>query len=107
MHKLHLLLQRLADAGLEFVVVGGYAGVVHGSALITNAVDICAVLSPENVEKIRTALADVHPIHRVTHRHLSFLEHPAPGQPLNNLYLQTDDGVVDILSNILGLGDFA
>jgi hypothetical protein len=24
---------------LEFVVVGGYAGVVHGSALITNDVD--------------------------------------------------------------------
>ena len=47
MHKLHLLLQRLADAGLEFVVVGGYAGVIHGSALITNDVDICAVLSPK------------------------------------------------------------
>jgi len=29
MKSLHLLLQRLADAGLEFVVVGGFAGVLH------------------------------------------------------------------------------
>jgi len=107
MHQLHVILQRLADAGLEFVVIGGYAGVIHGSALITNDVDICAVLSPANVEKIRAALAELNPIHRGTHRRLSFLEHPAPGQTLNNLYLQTDQGIVDILSNVLGLGDFA
>ena len=96
MHQLHVILQRLADAGLEFVVIGGYAGVIHGSALITNGVDICAVLSPANVEKIPAALAELNPIHRGTHRRRSFLEHPAPGQTLNNLYLQTDQGIVDI-----------
>jgi predicted nucleotidyltransferase len=107
MHQLHLILQRLADAGLEFVVIGGYAGVIHGSALITNDVDICAVLSPENVEKIRAALGDLHPFHRATHRRLSLLDHPAPGETLHNLYLQTDQGIVDVLSSVLGLGDFA
>jgi len=106
MHRLHLLLQRLADAGVEFVVVGGYAAVLHGSALITNDVDVCAVLSAGNVEKIRAALADLNPIHRITHRKLSFLEHPAPGQPLVNLYLETDGGTIDILSSVLGVGDF-
>ena len=35
MKNLHVLLQRLADAGLEFVVVGGFAGVLHGSAYVT------------------------------------------------------------------------
>jgi predicted nucleotidyltransferase len=106
MHDLHLLLQRLADAGVDFVVVGGYAGMIHGSALITKDVDVCAVLSAENVEKIRRAFADINPVHRQTHRLLSFLEHPAPGQPLVNLYLRTDKGVIDILSSILGIGDF-
>ena len=106
MHRLHLLLQRLADAGVEFVVVGGYAAVLHGSALITNDVDVCAVLSAGNVEKIRAALADLNPIHRITQRKLSFLEHPAPGQPLVNLYLETDGGTIDILSSVLGVGDF-
>lgn len=107
MNKPHLLLRRLAEAGVDFVVVGGYAGVIHGSALVTNDVDVCAVLTPDNVEKIRAALADVHPIHRITHQRLSFLEHPASGQALKNLYLETDEGIIDILTHILGVGDFA
>ena len=106
MHELHLLLQRLADAGVEFVVVGGYAGMIHGSALITKDVDVCAVLSAENVEKVRRAFADINPVHRQTHRLLSFLEHPSPGQPLVNLYLRTDKGIIGILSSILGVGDY-
>lgn len=106
MHNLHLLLNRLADAGVDFVVVGGYAGVIHGSALVTRDVDVCAVLTADNVERIRNALADINPVHRQTHRQLSFLEHPAPGQALVNLYLKTDTGVIDVLSSILGVGEF-
>jgi len=106
MHNLHLLLQRLADAGVEFVVVGGYAGMIHGSALVTRDVDVCAVLSAENVEKVRRAFADINPVHRQTHRMLSFLDHSEPGQPLVNLNLRTDQGMIDILSSVLGVGDF-
>lgn len=61
MHNLRLLLQRFADARFDFVVIGGYAGVLHGSALLTNDLDICAVLSPANIEKLRDLLADLHP----------------------------------------------
>lgn len=106
MQTLRLLLQRLAEAGLDYVVVGGFAGVLHGSSLVTNDLDICAVLSPENVAKLRKALADLHPVHRMTHKKLSFLEHPADGQPLANLYLETDAGIVDVLGNVLGIGDY-
>jgi predicted nucleotidyltransferase len=35
------LLQRLTDAGLEFVLVGGFAVVSHGSFYVTRDVDIC------------------------------------------------------------------
>lgn len=106
MHNLHLLLQRLADAKFDFVVIGGFAGVLHGSALVTNDLDICAVLSAENVEKLRGILADMHPVHRMTHRKLSFLDHPTPGMPVANLYLETDGGIVDVLSSVLGVGDY-
>jgi len=61
MHQLHCLIQRLADAGLDFVLIGGYAGVLHGSTLVTDDLDVCAVLSPENIEKIRRAFADNPP----------------------------------------------
>ena len=107
MHNLHLLLQRFADAGFDFVVVGGYAGVLHGSSLVTHDLDLCAVLSPENVGKLRSVLGDLHPVHRMTHKKLSFLEHPPSGTAVANLYLETDGGVVDILSSILGVGDYA
>jgi predicted nucleotidyltransferase len=107
MHKLHELLRRLAEAEVDFVVIGGYAAVIHGSAYVTNDVDVCAVLSAENIEKIRKALGDLDPVHRQTHRRLSFLEVPAPGHALDNLYLETKDGIIDILGSVLGVGDYA
>jgi len=106
MQSLSNLLQRLADSGMDFVVIGGFAGVLHGSSLVTRDLDICAVLTSENVERLRLALKDLHPHHRMTLQHLSFLQAPKPGETVNNLYLQTDWGVVDILSSVLGVGDF-
>ena len=106
MKSLHLLLQRLADAGFEFVVVGGYASVLHGSSYVTDDLDICAVLTPQNVEILRTALADLKPWHRMTHQKLSFLDHPPVDQSVNNLYLETEGGILDVISNVLGVGDY-
>lgn len=100
------LLAKLADAGLEFVIVGGYAAVSHGSAYVTKVVDICIIFSAENVGKLRQALSGLNPVHRMTPQKLSFLRYPPANQPLQNLYLQTDMGVVDILSSVLGVGDF-
>jgi predicted nucleotidyltransferase len=42
----------------------------------------------------------------MTPQELSFLEFPKTGA-VQNLYLRTDVGVIDILSSILGVGDFA
>jgi predicted nucleotidyltransferase len=99
------LLHRLADSGLDFVIIGGFAAVTHGSALVTRDLDICVLLTNETVEKLRTILADWHPRHRMTPQKLSFLEFPKTG-PVQNLYLETDFGIVDILSFVLGVGDF-
>lgn len=101
------LLQRLADAGLEFVIIGGYAAITYGSSYLTRDVDICTALTEENVAKLRHALRDWNPRHRLTHQRLSFLDFPPAGPPLSNLYLQTEMGVIDVLSSILGVGDFA
>jgi len=106
MQNFSQLLQRLADAGLEFVLVGGFAAVTHGSFHLTRDVDVCAVLTDENLAKLRRALGDWHPAHRMTPQKLSFLLYPRAGEPVNNLYLQTDLGMVDILTSIKGVGDF-
>ncbi|MDI1249093.1 MAG: nucleotidyltransferase [Lacunisphaera sp.] len=99
-------MQRFADAGLEFVVVGGFAGVLHGSSYVTDDLDICAVMSTETVAKLRATLTDLHPVHRMTPQRLSFLEYPPAGQLLANIYLETDAGIVDVLGNVLGIGDY-
>ncbi|MBK7249862.1 MAG: nucleotidyltransferase [Gammaproteobacteria bacterium] len=106
MTELNRLLQLLSDADVPFVVVGGFAGMLHGSSLVTRDLDVCAVLTDENVARLRHALRDIHPTHRFTPQRLSFLDNPQPGVSVRNLYLQTDLGPVDILTSITGVGDF-
>ncbi len=104
--QLNRLIERLCDAGVDFVIVGGFAGVLHGSSLVTRDLDVCAVLSAENIAKLRTALGDLHPTHRLTPQRLSFLDTPEAGLDMKNLYLETQLGPVDFLGTILGVGDF-
>lgn len=90
MTDLNRLLQRLCDADIDFVIVGGFAAMLHGSSLLTRDLDVCAVLTAENVERLREVLRELHPVHRMTTQRLSFMDNPDPGTPLKNLYLQTD-----------------
>ena len=100
------LIARLTDAGFEFVIIGGYAAVTHGSSQVTRDLDVCAAVTEQSVRVLRSALAEWNPRHRLTPKRLSFLTFPEPGESLNNIYLETDVGVVDILSSVLGVGDF-
>lgn len=92
------LLQRLCDADIDFVVVGGFAALLHGSTLVTRDLDVCAVLSHQDVAKLRDALRDLNPTHRLTPQRLSFLTNPDQGVPVRNLYLETELGTVDVRS---------
>jgi hypothetical protein len=44
--------QRLWDTEIEFVIVGGFAATLHGSSLLTRDLDVCAVLTAENLGKL-------------------------------------------------------
>ena len=103
MTQLNQLIQRLTDAEIEFVIVGGFAGMLHGSSLVTRDLDVCAVLSRETVARLR----DLKPTHRQTPQRLSFLENPDPDVEVRNLYLGTALGPLDVLSSIMGVGDYA
>jgi hypothetical protein len=100
------LLERLLDAEIEFVIVGGFAAVLHGSTLVTRDLDVCTLLTDINVEKLRGVLADLAPVHRMTGGRLDFMTNPDPGVPVKNLYLETNAGAIDLLSSITGVGDF-
>jgi predicted nucleotidyltransferase len=100
------LIARLTDAGFDFVIMGGFAAVTHGSSQVTRDLDVGAVLTEETVGLLRRTLAEWHPRHRLTTQRLSFLTFPAPGEPVANLSLETDLGVIDILSSVLGVGGY-
>jgi hypothetical protein len=42
--------------GVDYVLIGGLAAVLHGSALVTNDADICPRRTPENLERLAAAL---------------------------------------------------
>lgn len=101
-----LLLSKLHENQIDFIIVGGFAAAAYGSSFVTHDLDICSVLTPDNIDKLRKSLADVHPIHRTAQNKPSFLDTPKSIEGISNLYLQTDIGVLDILSSITGVGDY-
>ena len=106
MAELDAILSRLIGAGVECVLIGGYAAITHGASYVTQDVDVCAPLDFENLQRIAKALEGTNPRHRDQIREIPFeLERHRSG--LNNLYLMTDLGPVDFLGVIPGVGDFA
>ena len=105
MQNLSDLTRKLIEAQVEFVLVGGFAAVAHGVTLVTRYVDICCRFSEANLMRIQTAFADLHPVHR-SRPDLPLALTPEQCANLKNLYLKTDLGIVDCLSEVLGVGDF-
>ena len=50
------LLRRLVAHGVDFVIVGGMAMVLHGSARLTRDLDICYSVDPANLEALGAAM---------------------------------------------------
>ena len=98
------LLRALAGSQIEFIVVGGAAATAHGSARLTNDLDIVYSRSPENIRRIVTALRDFHP----------YLRGAPPGLPFRfdeetihaglNFTFTTTLGDLDLLGEIAGGG---
>jgi len=105
MVNLSQVIRRLIQGQVEFVLVGGFAAVAHGSSMGTQDVDICCPLTLENLTRLHQALADIHPRHR-SYPDLPFEITPELCKDLKNLYLRTDLSVLDCLGEILGVGDY-
>jgi hypothetical protein len=51
-----VILSALQDAGVRFVVIGGFAATIHGSPLPTSDIDIVPARDEENLERLASAL---------------------------------------------------
>jgi hypothetical protein len=96
----------LHDAGIEYILVGGTAAIVHGAARLTQDIDIVYRRSRENVAKLATALAPFHPYLRGAPEGLPFLWDAATLWHGLNFTLKTDLGSVDLLGEIIGGGGY-
>lgn len=55
------LLRALHECGVRFVIVGGAAATAHGSARLTQDLDLVYERSPDNLERLARALAPHEP----------------------------------------------
>lgn len=100
------LIERLIKGGVKFVLVGGFAGVVHGCTYVTQDVDICCDFSPDNLLTLQKTLKDLHPVHRMTPQRLKLKLTAENCARFKNLYLDTDIGQIDCIGCVQGLGTY-
>ncbi len=90
------LLRQLADARVEFIVVGGAAAVIHGAPITTEDLDIVHQRTPENVSRLKTVLdqLDAH-VRELANRRLPPQESALLGE--GHVLLSTRVGPLDCL----------
>ncbi len=92
--------------GVEYVVIGGMAEVLHGGLRPTYDVDLCYRRSPENLKRLAAALRELRPTLRGAPKDLPFRIDEATLRAGSNFTLNTDAGPLDLLGWVEPLGDF-
>jgi predicted nucleotidyltransferase len=96
----------LVRGGVEFIVIGGAAATIHGSARVTRDVDVVYRRTADNMRRLAAALAP----------HSPYLRGAPPGLPFRwdedtlrrglNFTLTTAIGDLDLLGEVTGGGNF-
>ena len=100
------LVGSLAEGDVDFVIVGGLAATVHGSARLTQNIDVVYARDEANLARLVEALAPFEP----------YLRGAPPGLPFEwsadtlrrglNFTLTTSVGDIDLLGEITGGGGY-
>lgn len=106
MTDLRALIRLLADSGVDFILVGGVAAAAHGSARLTQDLDVVYSRSDPSIARLVASLAEYRP----------YLRGAPPGLPFQwdeqtirrglNFTLTTDLGDLDLLGEITGGGGY-
>lgn len=100
------ILERLAKNEVDFIVIGGLAAALHGSAHVTQDIDVCYGRSRSSIEHLCRALADLHPTLRGAPEGLPFRFVPATVRAGLNFTLSTDLGPLDLFGEVSPFGGF-
>lgn len=106
MTGLRKLLRALSEANVNFIVIGGIAARAHGSARLTDDLDVSYQRDEVNLKRLVAALKPFKP----------YLRGAPPGLPFEwstetlraglNFTLTTTSGAIDLLGEIVGGGRY-
>jgi predicted nucleotidyltransferase len=100
------LVGTLVDAEVEFVIVGGLAATVHGSARLTQDIDIVYSRDDANLARLASALEPFAPYLRGAPTGLPFCWDANTLRRGLNFTLTTSIGDIDLLGEIVGGGGY-
>ena len=100
------LLRSLGTSRVEYIVVGGAAALAHGSARFTQDLHIVYSRSPENLNRLVSALQGLKPYLRGAPPGLPFVWDRVTLSHGLNFTLETSVGFIDLLGEIPGGGSY-
>lgn len=100
------LLECLLEGGVEFVIIGGVASVLHGATMLTRDLGICIPLGTSSLLRVQNALQGLHPRIRAGSGWIPLDLDAEEVERLKNLYVTTDEGRLDCLGNVEGVGPY-
>ena len=105
-HFAREVIERLARAQVEFVVVGGVSAVLQGVPITTVDLDICYRRTPQNIGRLIAALAPFHPLPRDFPSGLPFTFDERTITFGTNFTLKIGDEDLDLLGEMSAIGGY-
>ena len=94
------------ERGVRYIVIGGWAAIMHGIARTTNDVDLVYARDPDNIRNLAAALQAHQPYLRGAPPGLPFRWDEATIRAGLNFTLTTSLGAVDLLGEVSGGGSY-
>ncbi|MGN6215611.1 MAG: hypothetical protein ACTHN7_01440 [Solirubrobacterales bacterium] len=104
--RLEPLLQALDQHGVDFVVIGGVAGLAHGSSYPTYDFDIAYSRDPANLRRLAAALMEIGVTLRGALADLPFQLDEQTLANGANFTFDTEFGSFDVLGDIAGIKSY-
>jgi hypothetical protein len=101
------MLGGLVRAQVRFVVIGGLAMRAHGSARLTEDLDVCYDTAADNLERLAGILAAWHAYLRGVEPGLPFVMDVRALKTTPVMTLITDQGDIDVMDRVAGVGEYA
>ncbi len=95
-----------ARYGVEYLVIGGQAAILHGSPQLTFDTDLCYRRTSDNLDRLARALAEIHPTLRGAPPDLPFILDARSLALGSNFTFNTDLGPLDLLGWVEPLGTY-